>query len=56
VWGEHDPVIPRRRIDVIRAVRPEAVLSIVPDTAHAPMLERPDAFCAALEDVLGRLR
>jgi 3-oxoadipate enol-lactonase len=55
VWGEHDPVIPRRRIDVIREARPDVTVSIVPDTAHAPMLERPDAFCAALEDVLRRL-
>jgi 3-oxoadipate enol-lactonase len=55
VWGEHDPVIPRKRIDVIRGARPDVVLSVVPDTAHAPMLERPDAFCTALEDVLGRL-
>jgi hypothetical protein len=29
---------------------------VVPDTAHAPMLERPDAFCAALEDIRARLR
>ena len=55
VWGEHDPVIPRRRIEVIRGVRPDAVLSIVSDTAHAPMLERPEAFCDALEGVLGQL-
>jgi 3-oxoadipate enol-lactonase len=56
VWGEHDPVIPPRRIDVIRGARPDVALTVVPDTAHAPMLERPDAFCAALEDVLARLR
>jgi pimeloyl-ACP methyl ester carboxylesterase len=55
VWGEHDPVIPPRRIDVIRRARPDVELRIVPDTAHAPMLERPDAFCAALEAVLARL-
>ena len=55
VWGEHDPVIPPRRIDVIRRDRPEVQLRIVPDTAHAPMLERPEAFCAALEDVLAQL-
>jgi pimeloyl-ACP methyl ester carboxylesterase len=55
VWGEHDPVIPRRRIEVIRRVRPEAALRIVPDTAHAPMLERPEEFCAALEQVLSEL-
>jgi pimeloyl-ACP methyl ester carboxylesterase len=57
VWGEHDPVIPRRRIDVIHAVRPDVTaVSIVPDTAHAPMVEAPAAFCAALEDVLANLR
>jgi pimeloyl-ACP methyl ester carboxylesterase len=55
VWGEHDPVIPRRRIDVIHGVRPDAVVRIVPATAHAPMLERPEAFCAALEEVLEQL-
>jgi 3-oxoadipate enol-lactonase len=55
VWGEHDPVIPRRRIDVIREARPDVTLRVVPDTAHAPMLEAPAAFCDALEDVLGRL-
>jgi pimeloyl-ACP methyl ester carboxylesterase len=55
VWGEHDPVIPRRRIEVIRDVRPDVAIAVVPDTAHAPMLERPEAFCAAVEDVLGAL-
>jgi pimeloyl-ACP methyl ester esterase len=55
VWGEHDPVIPPRRIEVIRRARPDAELRIVSDTAHAPMLERPDAFCAALEAVLAQL-
>jgi pimeloyl-ACP methyl ester carboxylesterase len=55
VWGEHDPIIPRKRIEVIRAVREDVVLRVVPGTAHAPMLERPDAFVAALEDVLAAL-
>jgi pimeloyl-ACP methyl ester carboxylesterase len=55
VWGEHDPVIPPRRIEVIRRARPDVVVRIVPDTAHAPMLERPGAFCAALEAVLAEL-
>jgi pimeloyl-ACP methyl ester carboxylesterase len=55
VWGEHDPVIPPRRIDVIREARPGVELRVVPDTAHAPMLERPEAFCVALEDVLAQL-
>jgi pimeloyl-ACP methyl ester carboxylesterase len=55
VWGEHDPVIPPRRIEVIRRARPDVEVRIVPDTAHAPMLERPDAFCAALEAVLAQL-
>jgi pimeloyl-ACP methyl ester carboxylesterase len=40
---------------VIRGARPDVTVSIVPDTAHAPMLEHPEAFCAALEGVLDRL-
>jgi pimeloyl-ACP methyl ester carboxylesterase len=55
VWGEHDPVIPRSRVEVIRRARPGVALSIVPDTAHAPMVERPREFAAALEDVFARL-
>jgi pimeloyl-ACP methyl ester carboxylesterase len=55
IWGEHDPVIPRSRIDVIRATWPDVTLTVVRDTAHAPMLECPERFCAALEDVLLRL-
>ena len=49
-------MIPPRRIEIIRTARPDVEVSVVPDTAHAPMLERPNAFCAALEDVLQRLR
>ena len=48
-------MIPPRRIEIIRRARPDVELRIVPDTAHAPMLERPDAFCAALEAVLAQL-
>jgi pimeloyl-ACP methyl ester carboxylesterase len=55
VWGKHDPVVPPSRIDLIRQLHPDVVVGLVPDTAHAPMLERPDAFCLALEDVLTRL-
>ena len=55
VWGEHDPVVPRSRIEVVLAEWPEAPVGLVPDSAHAPMLERPREFCAALEDVLARL-
>jgi pimeloyl-ACP methyl ester carboxylesterase len=55
IWGERDPVIPRRRVEVIRDSWPEAPLTVVPGTAHAPMLERPESFCAAVEDMLARL-
>jgi pimeloyl-ACP methyl ester carboxylesterase len=48
-------VIPRRRVDVIRDSWPDAPLTVVPDTAHAPMLERPESFCAAVEGMLARL-
>lgn len=55
IWGAHDRVIPARRIAIVRAARPDVVWAVVADTAHAPMLERPEAFATALDDLLARL-
>ena len=54
VWGEHDGLIPlalgRRFADEI----PGARLVVVPGSGHAPMIETPQAFLAALGDFLTR--
>jgi pimeloyl-ACP methyl ester carboxylesterase len=55
VWGAHDPVIPNRRIEVVRALRPEAPIRIVASSAHAPMLEHPEQFLDALGAVFSSL-
>jgi pimeloyl-ACP methyl ester carboxylesterase len=55
IWGEHDRIVPIRTLEVIRRLRPDAVVETIPDAAHVPHVERPDEFVAALRRVLGRL-
>jgi pimeloyl-ACP methyl ester carboxylesterase len=55
IWGELDPVIPARRIELVKRLRPGAPIEVVDGTAHAPMLERPAEFAYALQSVLGQL-
>jgi pimeloyl-ACP methyl ester carboxylesterase len=55
VWGEGDRVVSPARADVLRAVRPEAPVELVRGAGHIAMMERPEAFAAALERVLARL-
>jgi pimeloyl-ACP methyl ester carboxylesterase len=54
LWGEHDRVIPRRALEAGVVVRPDAAVAIVEGAGHLPMLERPDAFVAALQGLLER--
>ena len=55
IWGERDRVVPISNFDFIRALRPEVVVETIPEAAHIPQLERPDAFVAAMRRVLARL-
>ena len=55
VWGARDRIVPPGGIDTLRAIRPEAPIATVPDAGHILMMERPDQFASALEDVLRRL-
>jgi pimeloyl-ACP methyl ester carboxylesterase len=55
VWGERDRIIPPTGVDTIRERRPEAPIETVPGAGHIAMMERPEAFAAALERVLDRL-
>jgi pimeloyl-ACP methyl ester carboxylesterase len=52
VWGTEDRITPRevaiRFLDGI----PSATLRLLPDCGHAPMLEHPEAFARALEEIL----
>jgi 3-oxoadipate enol-lactonase len=55
VWGERDRAVPLRVARGILAVRPEAPLELIASTGHVPMVERPDAFAAAVGRVLAQL-
>jgi len=54
VWGEHDGLLPLAQGKRFAAEIPGARLVVVPDTGHAPMIETPQAFLAALGDFLVR--
>ena len=55
IWGEQDRTVPLRIAAELRAARPDAVVVTVERAGHVAMIERPEAFVAALEDLLGRL-
>jgi pimeloyl-ACP methyl ester carboxylesterase len=54
VWGAHDELLPLKLGQRFAAEIPGARLIIVPDSGHAPMIETPQAFLAALGDFLTR--
>lgn len=54
VWGRHDRVIPLSVADAVRVTAPEVPLEVVEDAGHLVMVERPEAFAAAVAAVLHR--
>jgi pimeloyl-ACP methyl ester carboxylesterase len=52
VWGEYDQLIPLAKGRRLAAEIPGARLVVVPDAGHAPMIETPSAFLAALGNFL----
>jgi pimeloyl-ACP methyl ester carboxylesterase len=54
VWGQYDELIPLSKGRRLAAEIPGARLVVVPDAGHAPMIEMPAAFLAALGDFLQR--
>jgi 2-hydroxy-6-oxonona-2,4-dienedioate hydrolase len=58
VWGDRDQIcIPdvESRLQVLRGIDPNIVIRVVADAGHWSMYEQPEAFRAALMDVLGAL-
>ncbi|MDE2405790.1 MAG: alpha/beta fold hydrolase [Sphingomonadales bacterium] len=54
IWGEHDRPHPdpQAQAAVIRAVQPDCDFRVIAGAGHWVMYERPDAFDAALRDLL----
>jgi pimeloyl-ACP methyl ester carboxylesterase len=56
LWGEHDRVIPASGLEtVVEARGPGTPAVRIAGTGHIPMMERPEQFSIALEDVLDTL-
>jgi 3-oxoadipate enol-lactonase len=55
IWGAADRTVPVRVADVIRTARPDADVVIIERAGHVTMVERPEAFVLALEQLLARL-
>ena len=55
IWGARDRTVPIRHADVIRSARPEVEVVVIEGAGHVAMVERPEAFVAALSGLLQRL-
>jgi pimeloyl-ACP methyl ester carboxylesterase len=53
IWGSEDHLIPLEDGRDFAARIPGARLVVVPETRHAPGIEKPDAVCAAIGQFLG---
>lgn len=52
IWGEHDSLLPLKDGRYFASRIRGAELKIIADSGHAPMIETPDAFLAALQPFL----
>ena len=55
IWGAEDRTIPARTADLVRSERPDVEAITIERAGHVVMVERPEAFAAALEELLARL-
>jgi pimeloyl-ACP methyl ester carboxylesterase len=54
IWGTADRTVPMRIAEVVRRERPDAEVITIERAGHVAMVERPEAFVAALERLLKR--
>lgn len=52
IWGAADRVVPPTVARAVLARRPDGRLRLIPDTGHIAMVERPERFAAALEELM----
>jgi pimeloyl-ACP methyl ester carboxylesterase len=53
IWGEEDHLVPLADGRDYAAQIPGAKLVVVPESGHAPAIEKPDVVCSALEQFVG---
>jgi len=52
IWGENDHITPPAVARQFRENLPDAALVLLPECGHAPMMEKPAAFNAALQEFI----
>lgn len=52
IWGTADRTVPARIAEVVRRERPDAEVIMIERAGHVAMVERPEAFVAALERLI----
>lgn len=55
IWGRQDRTVPARLAARVSEARPDADVVLLDRAGHVPMIERPEAFVDALEQMLVRL-
>jgi pimeloyl-ACP methyl ester carboxylesterase len=55
IWGAEDRTVPPRLAARVRAARPDTEIVFIDRAGHIAMVERPEAFVAALQGLLDRL-
>jgi 2-hydroxymuconate-semialdehyde hydrolase len=55
LWGDRDRVMPVSSLAELRALVPGAPVEVIPGTGHAPQVERPREFAAALDRLLAAI-
>ena len=46
VWGDHDQVLDASGVDVLRPVKPDMAVVVMPATGHSPMIDKPRPVAA----------
>jgi pimeloyl-ACP methyl ester carboxylesterase len=55
LWGAEDRYLPAVYAEYWAGLIPSAQAVVIPDCGHSPQAERTDAFCARVEEFLGRI-
>ena len=55
IWGNNDRVLDVSTTDVIRHHKPDAIIEILPQCGHSPMLEKPQRTALIFQSFLDRL-
>jgi len=55
VWGQKDRTIPLAHADLLLKENPRGRKVVIPDAGHAPYMNQPEAFHAALLEFLGEV-